>query len=561
METTGTHRHGAPVERTSATVSDDLRNELRGLLPQAFTEGKIDFEKLRATLGDELDSRPEKYSFTWAGKREALRILQSPSRATLVPVREESVDFDETDNAFIEGDNLEVLKLLYKAYFGRVKMIYIDPPYNTGQDFIYPDNYADPLGAYLKLTGQADEVGNLLVSNPESSGRFHSAWLTMMYPRLFLARQLLADEGVIFVSIDDYEARNLRLVMDEIFGEENFIAQIVLEKGRKNDAKLFSAGHEYMIVYARSKARLRELKTVWRETKPGAQEIWGRYLDLRKQLGNDDDGIAAALVEWYKSLPEGHPAKALSRYKHVDKWGPWRDRDISWPGGGGPTYDVIHPGTKKPCKVPEAGWRFTDPAEMQRQIDLGLVEFRGDESEPPFRKAHLRTRYEELNGNGDDGSTTDLEPEEDDTEDVGMQVMPSCIYKQSQVAVKYLKGLMGGKLFDNPKDHEVIGRLIRYCTKPGDLVLDFFAGSGSTGEAIYELNRKGDGNRAFILVQLPEPTRRRNAKGEFKETAAWKAGYKTISELAKERLRRAAARIEEQDADKLPVRRLGRPRP
>lgn len=217
----------SPVNKRTPSITDEQLAELRGLLPHVFSEGKIDFEKLHAALGDFGDERPERYSFSWAGKRDALKILQTPSRATLVPARKESVDFDKTQNLFIEGDNLEALKLLYKPYFGQVKMIYIDPPYNTGNDFVYPDNFADPLDTYLKLTGQKDSDGNLLTSNAETSGRYHSAWLSMMYPRLFLARQLLQDDGVIFVSIDDNEVHDLRLLMNEIFGEENFIDNII----------------------------------------------------------------------------------------------------------------------------------------------------------------------------------------------------------------------------------------------------------------------------------------------------------------------------------------------
>ena len=211
---------GEPVELETPHIAQDQVDRLREIFPEAFSEGRVDFDKLRATLGEIVDEQPERYQFTWAGKRDGIRLLQTPTRATLVPCREESVAFDSTQHAFIEGDNLEVLKLLYKAYFGRVKMIYIDPPYNTGKDFIYPDNYADPLATYLQITGQQDAEGNLLTSNPETSGRYHSRWLSMMYPRLFLARQLLREDGVIFVSIDDHEVHNLRMLMNEVYGEE-----------------------------------------------------------------------------------------------------------------------------------------------------------------------------------------------------------------------------------------------------------------------------------------------------------------------------------------------------
>lgn len=550
------------VADSSGDIVGDRARQLRDLYPEAFSEGRIDFEKLKLALGDELEERSERYAFSWAGKRNAVRMLQAPSRATLVPSRSDSVNPDNTEHVFIEGENLEVLKLLYRSYAGRVKMVYIDPPYNTGKDFIYPDNFADPLDVYLKLTGQKDGNGNLLTSNPETSGRFHSSWLSMMYPRLFVARQLLCDEGVIFVSIDDYEARNLRLIMDEIFGEENFLAQLVWEKGRKNDAKLFSVGHEYMLVYARSKATLRALKVVWREEKPGAKEIWEEYLRLREKHGKDDKAIEKELSAWFKSLPKTHPSKKLSRYHRVDKYGPWRDRDISWPGGGGPTYDVPHPKTGLPCKVPADGWRFAQPEEMQRQIKLGLVEFREDDTEPPFRKAHLHPIPEELTEDDESEPFDDDEEDGKEDEELAQQVMPSYIYKQSQVAVKYLKKLIGGKLFDNPKDHEVIARIIRYCTRPDkrDIILDFFAGSGTTGHAVFLTNLEQQGNRRYLLVQLPEPTRRKQANGTYKETPAYKAGFNTIADLARFRLTKAIEDMkaqEEGQADKPGIASLG----
>ncbi|MBL7183418.1 MAG: site-specific DNA-methyltransferase [Anaerolineae bacterium] len=242
------HNYGEPIQKETANITEEQHARLKELFPQAFTEGRVDWDRLRAALGDLVDDSPERYTFTWAGKRDAIRLLQTPTCATLVPCREESVNFDTTPHLFIEGDNLEVLKLLYKPYFGRVKMIYIGPPYNTGKEFIYPDNYADPLATYLQLTGQQDAAGNLLTSNPETSGRYHSAWLSMMYPRLFLARQLLREDGVIFVSIDDHEVHNLRLLMNEVFGEENFVSTIIWEKkyAPQNDARWLSDNHDYI---------------------------------------------------------------------------------------------------------------------------------------------------------------------------------------------------------------------------------------------------------------------------------------------------------------------------
>jgi adenine-specific DNA-methyltransferase len=246
-----------PVARDSANIVADLTERLKEVFLEAVSEGKVDFERLRTVLGDAVDTRQERYSFTWAGKRDAIQMLQVPSRATMVPLPEESVNFEDTGHIFIEGENLEVLKLLYKSYFSRVKMIYIDPPYNTGNDFIYPDNFADPLDYYLKLAGQKDSEGNLLTTNPETSGRYQSAWLSMMYPRLFLARQLLSEEGIVFVSIDDHEVHNLRLLMNEVFGEENFMAQLVWKSRQFPDARAVtrvSTDHEYIVIYARHSA-------------------------------------------------------------------------------------------------------------------------------------------------------------------------------------------------------------------------------------------------------------------------------------------------------------------
>lgn len=399
-------------------------------------------------------------------------------------------------NLIIEGDNLLALKALLPTHAGRVKCIYIDPPYNTGNEgWVYNDKLNQP---------QFKEwIGQTVGKEGEDATR-HDKWLCMMYPRSQLLKDLLREDGVIIVSIDDNELVSLRLIMDEVFGTENFIASLVWEKTRKNDAKFFSVGHEYAVVYAKSLNTLKSLKTVWREPKPGAAEIMQEYRRLRSIHGDDGKAIETALQEWYAELPKGHLSKKLSRYKHIDQYGPWRDRDISWPGGNGPRYDVIHPVTGKPCKVPERGWGFATPESMRQQIELGLVVFREDHTEPPFRKAHLAVIPEEYVENPyeieDEG-----EEIENDSEDeaVGLQVMPSVIYKQSQVAVRKLRDLMGGKVFDNPKDHEVIARLLRYCTASGPdaIFLDSFAGSGTTAHSVLALNAEDKGNRRFILVQ------------------------------------------------------------
>jgi adenine-specific DNA-methyltransferase len=262
------------------------------------------------------------------------QLVVDESRSLLQPGKPASLD----DNLIIHGDNLQALKALLPSFAGRVKCVYIDPPYNTGNEgWVYNDNVSHPmLQEWFRRVVDKEDLTR------------HDKWLCMMLPRIKLLLEFLRDDGVIFVSIDDNEVHQLRMLMDEIFGEENFIAQLVWEKGRKNDAKFFSVGHEYMLCYARSLEMLRSLRTVWREPKPGAREIWNEYLGLRTVHGEDYNKVEESLREWYQSLQPGHPSKALSRYKHVDKNGPWRDRDISWPGGGGPRYDVLHPVTGLP---------------------------------------------------------------------------------------------------------------------------------------------------------------------------------------------------------------------
>lgn len=528
-------------------ASTENRAELLRLFPEAHTEGgKIDFDKLRLVLGEMIDAGRERYSLTWPGKAQCFKTIQAPSLATLRPAPNESVNWDTTENLIIEGDNLEVLKLLQKAYLGKIKMIYIDPPYNTGKDFIYPDNYGETLQTYLEYTGQVDSEGRKFGTNTETDGRFHSKWLNMMYPRLYLAQNLLKDDGVILISIDDAEVENLRRICSEIFGEENFIACMVWEKGRKNDAKLVSVGHEYLLIYARSLERLKELKTVWREEKPGAKEIWDEYIRLRAEYGDDDSKIEKELQSWFSSLPKNHPSKKWARYRRIDKNGPWRDDNISWPGGDGPRYDVIHPKTGKACQVPERGWVYATPETMQLRIAQGIVEFRDDHTEPPYRKSHIRPISYELADEVDD-----LDDDEDQSPDdeLATQVRGSYFYKQSQVSVKYLRKLMGAKLFDNPKDHEEIKRLIQYVLgdAKSEIVLDFFAGSGTTAESVMLLNRETKADHKFVLVQLPQALDERDKSGK----AALAAGFKTIADLTRERVRRAIKKIGEEESAQL----------
>ncbi len=527
--------------------------QLKALFPELITEGSegvaVNVDVLKALVGDAtVSDTEEKYGLNWHGKRRARQLALAPSTGTLRPAPGESVDWDTTQNLMIEGDNLEVLKLLQKSYAGSVKLIYIDPPYNTGSDFVYPDDFTDSIQNYLRLTGQTDSEGRKATSNTESSGRFHTNWLNMMLPRLKAAKGLLRRDGVILISIDDEEFPNLRLICDEIFGAENFIATLVWEKSRKNDAKLISAGHDYVVIYANSLGYLQEQKVRWREEKPGTREIWNKYLELRSEHGGDDSAIETALQSWFSDLPKSHPSKKWARYRRVDKNGPWRDYDISWPGGGGPRYDVIHPKTKKPCAVPERGWVFATAETMAKMIDLGVVAFREDHTEPPIRKLHLKPLDFEVISNGEESEGQSSEPSSDGDDELATQVRGSYFYKQTQVTAKYMRSLMGGRVFDNPKDHVEIARLVEYASAsdPTAIVLDFFAGSGTTGHSVWELNANDSGSRRFILVQLPEPLDPSNK--DQKTAAAFCDKIKkprNIAELTKERLRRARQSVKE----------------
>jgi adenine-specific DNA-methyltransferase len=550
--------HVEKLELHSADVTRKNVEALAMLFPHIVTEGRdddgnliheVDFEALRQELSDFVVVGKEVYQIDWPGKLAAEFASNTPIAKTLRPNLTDSVDFEVTKNLFIEGDNLEALKLLQESYLGKARLIYIDPPYNTGGDLVYRDDFSSSTQEFLWKSRQVNEAGEKLVSNTEASGRFHSDWLSMIYPRLRLAKRFLAQDGVILVSIDDAEQASLRRLMDEVFGEQNFIAQLVWEKGRKNDAKFFSNGHEYVLVYAKSKSTLRERKTAWREEKPGAREIWDEYARLREVHGEDDAAIEKALSAWFAALPRTDPSKKWARYKRIDANGPWRDRDISWPGGNGPTYDVINPVTGRPVKVPDAGWRYSDPEEMKRQIKLGLVVFREDDpTATPFRKAHLRpVEGESLGTEDDDAEETEGEAE------LATQVRGTYFYKQSQVSVKHLRELMGAKVFNNPKDHEVLSRLFEYVLGgKGGVIMDFFAGSGTTAEAVFDLCARTGLNCPVILVQLPEllEDNLKSATGSAKTTiqTAIKLLQKlekplNIAELTKIRIQKAGAQI------------------
>jgi adenine-specific DNA-methyltransferase len=464
------------VALTSGDVSEGQVARLRELFPEVFVEGKIDFEKLKVTLGAAAESGPGRFHFSWAGKDDAVSLLQTPSAGTLVPCPEESINFETTGNVFIDGDNLEVLKLLFKPYFGRVKLIYIDPPYNTGQDFVYPDNYADPLKTYLQITGQADAEGNLLTSNPETSGRYHSTWLSMMYPRLFLARQLLSDDGVIFVSIDDHEMHHLRILMNEVFGEENRIECFIWKKSYGGGAKEKYAvtQHEYVLLYAKDLA--------------GINDLW---------LPPD----AAAEARYYKYQDEKFETRGPYRVKPLEATKSMDSR---------PNLVYPIPSPKGGEIWPKRQWWWGKERTAVALKNNELV-FTGDgENLSVSYKQYLRDENGEARG---------AKP---------FSVIDG-IYTQQGTAD--LADLFGESVIQFPKPVALIKKLINIGSnaEEGHIILDFFAGSGTTAQAVLELNREDGGDRRFVLVQLPEPT------GNTK--------YPSITDIGKERIRRVIEKL------------------
>ncbi|MCA1255055.1 site-specific DNA-methyltransferase [Enterobacter kobei] len=497
------------VDSKSMDIVADNISKLKELFPEAFTEGKVDFDALKEVLGDYIDGREERYSFTWNGKSKARMLAQTPSAGTLRPCKEESVDWDNTQNLFIEGDNLEVLKLLQKSYHKKVKMIYIDPPYNTGKDFVYKDNFKDNIKNYKEITGQVDGEGRNLSNNPETSGRYHTDWLNMMYPRLKLARNLLKDDGVIFISIDDNEFANIRKIADEIFGEENFIASIVWQGGRKNDSRRFSVVHDYILVYVKNENYLSAREVKWRERKEGLDQVYEKHKALLKKHGSNYDEASKELKEWFNDLGENDPSKEHSHYSKMDEGGVYYGDNIS-----SPNYRENLIFEYKGYKPPKNGWRYNQEA-MARLDREGLLIFPSSKESRIQYKRYLH-------------HTETWAPS-------------TFLYKDRRAASKSLSALMGGEFFDFPKDISVLARLIDTFTGESDLVLDFFAGSSAFAHACIELNvRRSKANR-FIMVQLPEIT---DEKSE-----AFKAGYKTISDISKERIRRAACQIKDENPD------------
>lgn len=438
------------LDLKSMTPTDDRLDALRATFPEVFREGKVDVDALRRSLGEWVDPGPERFGLTWPGKAECMRVIQEPSIGTLVPMPEESVDWDTTQNVIIEGENLEVLKLLQKAYYGKVKLIYVDPPYNTGKEFIYPDNFKEGLADYLRYSGQVDEEGFKLSANAETDGRYHSKWLSMMYPRLFLARNLLREDGVIFVSIDDHEVHNLRALMNEIFGEENFITSFVWEKRTtRENRRAFSISHDYISCFARNKPQFE----LTRGLLPLSEAAEGRY-------ANPDNDPRGGWQSVSLNAQAGHATK--------DQF-----------------YEITTPGGRT-LEPPQGRCWSVTRRRLEELIADGRVWFGADGMNVP-RLKHFRSESR-------DGLT------------------PHTLWRATEVgtndsATKHLNDLLGvDAAFDTPKPVELVTRIVQIgAPNDGDLVVDFFAGSGTTGEAVIAAGAQDGSVRRFLLVQLPEP--------------------------------------------------------
>lgn len=471
--------------KNSLSPQQEKLEQLKQLLPEVFTEGRVDWEKLKLSFGEDINIKNERYVLNWAGKSNAYKVLQEPTSKTLSPDKSESVDFDKTENLFIEGDNLEVLKILQKSYFGKVKMIYIDPPYNTGNDsFIYPDRFKENLENYQKNVGDKDEDGYLIQDsifkkNRKENGQYHSNWLNMMMPRLYLAKNLLRDDGVIFISIDDNEVHNLRLLMNEIFGEENFVACIVWEKvhTRKNSAKYFSVSHEYILLFAKNKLK------------------WNRVLLPREN------------IEAYKN-PDNHQK------------GPWKLDPITAHNEYNADYIITKPNGVKLSRPQGSYWRFSENT-IKEKIKSNEIVW-GDGDSYPMVKRFLSEAQDGL---------------------VPITIFHRKFAGDTSYSKKEIDNILTLKgIFEYVKPSLLIKRLMQITIKNNDIILDFFAGSGTTAHAVMQLNAEDGGSRKCISIQLPEICE--------EKSEAFKAGYKTIADIAKERIRRAGKKIKEDNKDK-----------
>ena len=491
---------------------DENIEKIGKLFPNCITERKnengkveyaIDFDMLRQELSTAIvEGNEERYQFTWPDKKKTIRSSNAQINKTLRPCREESVNFDSTQNLYIEGDNLEVLKLLQETYLGKIKLIYIDPPYNTGHDFVYEDDFTQDISTYIENSGQIDALGNRLVQNAESNGRFHTDWLNMIYPRIKLAKDLLTEDGVIFISIDDNEIDNLRKICDEIFGESNFIGQLILKTATDNNPSQINIEHEYMICYAKNKLTQKN----WVRRSEAASKIVSKYNQLRYSM-QDNSEIQKQLRVWIKEHKDELPQ--VAHYNNVDDKGVYSSSsNSSNPHPGGYMFDIIHPVTGQPCPKPQNGWRWPEKTFLA-YAENGEVEWGKDHTTQPHIKKRIETSVEYLR---------------------------TLIYEDNRATTKMLSDLFDGhKVFDNPKPVNVLMRIMEFVLDENSTVLDFFSGSATTAHSVMQLNAEAGSSHKFIMVQLPELTP--------EKSEAYKVGLKNICEIGKERIRRAGAKI------------------
>lgn len=466
----------------------------------------INFEMLRQMLSNDIVDGDECYEFTWVGKKAAIVEANKSIRKTLRPCKEESVNWDTTENLYIEGDNLEVLKLLQESYLGKVKMIYIDPPYNTGNDFIYNDDFKMTSDEYADESGEFDDDGNRMFRNTDSNGRFHSDWCSMIYSRLMLARNLLSDDGVIFISIDDNEVDNLRKISDEVFGSENFIANIIHKNNSmKNQSKYIGVSTEFVLIYSRNYMYLNEHSKPWRASKKGIRDVTNMFNKLKND-GMPLEKIHEEIMEMYSRPKYAH----LSRWNKVDENGVFTDKDLSR-NNGPKNYTIVNPNTGKGCPIPSRGWgkSYEELVKLQEQNKIWY----GDSSTPPRQKSYIT--------DGDES------------------VYDNFVFADTSIEKRNLEEMFGVIVFDFPKSISMLHSFIELCTGKNDIILDFFSGSATTAHAVMQLNAEDGGHRKFVMVQLPEKT---DEKSE-----AYKAGYDSICEIGKERIRRAAKKIHEEN--------------
>ena len=501
----------------SPDITQQNIDKLLELLPNCKTEKQddngeliigVDFDLLKQELSKSIVEGPkERYQLNWPGKKEALLTANAPIAKTLRPCREESVDFDTTENLFIEGDNLDALKLLQETYLGKVKMIYIDPPYNTGKDFIYQDDFSKAEDDYLQESGQKDGEGNRFIANTDSNGRFHSDWLSMIYSRLKLARNLLKGDGVVFISIDDNEVHNLTSICHDIFGSENYIAKIVHKNNAlKNQSKFIGVSTEYALAFAKDMTLLKK-KADWKERKLGADEVC-KFIRKELNKGKNDDEVLELVKELYARPKYSH----LSRWNKIDSNGVFMDDNLSREGGK-KNYTINNPVSGDPCPIPPRGWAKSYEELLMLQ-EKGLIWY-GDGTTPPRLKSYL---------------TPDSESVPDNYK-----------YFDSSKDKKLIDELFGKRLFEYPKSLDLIANFIEISTSKKDVVVDFFAGSATTAHAVFKSNAEDEGRRKFIMVQLPEVC---DEKSE-----AFKSGYKTIADISKERMRRAGQKIKEENPE------------